>query len=63
MGGIIILKALLDFSDSETVNNFMYRLTGTRDIDRVLDGSVLPENINFGIDEYLKTTQKYLIYK
>lgn len=62
-GGIIILKELLENSETESTNNFLYRLSGSSDIDRILDGSTLPDDINFGLSDYLDKRKKYLMYK
>lgn len=61
-GGLVILKELLENSETERVNNFLYRLAGSRDIDWVLNGLTNPEDINFGLSDYLDKRKEYLIY-
>ena len=60
--GLIIIAELMQHSSEAETNNFLYRLAGTRKIDQVISGEVSPEDVNFDLDDFKNSREKYLIY-
>jgi uncharacterized protein YbbC (DUF1343 family) len=60
--GLEIFNTLLRETDEYEVKSFLYRLAGTRDIDRLINGDVSAEELDFGLDAFLEKRQPYLIY-
>lgn len=60
--GLLILKELMDASPEAETNSFLYRLSGTKKIDSILDGTEDPLTTDFELDEFMETRKLYLLY-
>lgn len=60
--GLEIFRVLLKATPEAEVNNFLYNLAGSGDIDRVLSGEVSPQEINFETESFMELRKPYLIY-
>lgn len=60
--GLKIFQVLVNATPEAEINPFLYRLSGSRDIDRILSGQLDPLNITFGVESYLEQRQLYLLY-
>jgi uncharacterized protein YbbC (DUF1343 family) len=61
--GLTFFQVLMSATPQAETNSFLYRLTGSRAIDGVLDGTDDPMEVNFGIDDFLETRKDYLLYE
>ena len=60
--GLKIFVTLLKASPDAHINPFLYRLAGTREIDRLLSGDLDPQTIDFELEPFLKQRELYLLY-
>lgn len=60
--GLQIFATMMQATPDAEVNPFLYRLTGTRKIDRVLSGELDPDTLDFEIEPFLRQREPYLIY-
>ncbi|WP_158278753.1 exo-beta-N-acetylmuramidase NamZ family protein [Rhodohalobacter mucosus] len=61
--GLKIFATLMEATPDAEVNPFLYRLAGTRKIDRILTGELDPVTLDFEIEPFLRQREPYLIYK
>lgn len=60
--GLELLAAIVKATPDCQLNEHLYRLAGSREIDKVIDGSRDAGKLRFGLESYLKQRQKYLLY-
>lgn len=60
--GLEIFRTVLSATDVYEVRSFLYLLSGTRKIDRIIDGELNVMDADFGLDGYLEQRRPYLIY-
>lgn len=60
--GLEIFSILLDSTTDYEIRPFLYRLTGSREIDRILDGEISASEIDFQVEEFLSRREDYLLY-
>ncbi len=67
--GLEIFRFLMEHSPGEETNDFLYRLAGTREIDRLMEldptaaVSELEEELGFRLDQFRELRRPYLIYE
>jgi uncharacterized protein YbbC (DUF1343 family) len=60
--GLVIFSTLLNATEGAETNNFLYRLTGTREIDGVIEMRIDPMELNFNLQEFRDRRAPYLLY-
>lgn len=60
--GLEMFSIILNSTPDYQVRPFLYRLSGSRDIDRLIRGDIITSEITFEIEEFLKQRQPYLLY-
>jgi len=60
--GLQIFATMLQATPDAEINPFLYRLAGTRKIDRVLSGELDPGTLDFETESFLRQREPYLIY-
>jgi uncharacterized protein YbbC (DUF1343 family) len=60
VAGLQILAFLLNHTPGAETNDFLYRLAGTREIDRFIEGE--PSGWNFETDQFEENRKRYLLY-
>lgn len=60
--GLEIFSIVMNATPDAETNNFLYSLTGSEEIDRVLNGEIDPMTINFGLAPFLSDRKPYLLY-
>jgi uncharacterized protein YbbC (DUF1343 family) len=60
--GLIILSALMQNTPGASTNSFIYRLAGSREIDDIVSGAVVPENVEFDLNGFMDVRSQYLMY-
>ena len=62
MVGLEIFSIILNSTSDYQIRPFLYRLTGSREIDRVIRGDISVSELDFRVDDYLKQREPYLLY-
>lgn len=60
--GLEIFRIVMNATPSAETNSFLYRLTGSDEIERVLAGEVDPMTLDFGLDGFISDREPYLLY-
>jgi len=60
--GLEIFTTLLNSTSDYQLRSFLYRLAGTRDINRLIEGEVSASEIDFQNEEFLEQRKPYLLY-
>ena len=60
--GLILLSELMQQTPDATTREFLYKLSGTRDIDDIISGKLDPDNVEFNLSSFMNNREKYLIY-
>lgn len=60
--GLQIFATVLNSTGEYEKKSFLYLLSGTREIDQVINGEVSAAEIDFELDSYLNQREKYLLY-
>ncbi len=55
---VTVVRATADYE----TRSFLYRLTGSREIDKLLSGEMEVNDLNFQLDDYLEQRKPYLLY-
>lgn len=61
--GLTLLEVLVNATPGAEVLPFIYRLSGSEDIDRILNNEVSAEQVVFGTESYLDQRRPYLLYE
>ncbi|MFO7847311.1 MAG: DUF1343 domain-containing protein [Balneolaceae bacterium] len=61
--GLILLAELMQNSEDASINNFLYNLAGSRQIDSIIKGEMEPQDVSFDLDLFLEQRENYLIYQ
>ncbi len=61
--GLELFKTLVNATPEVEINNFLYNLAGTREIDKVISGELDPMEVDFGLEPFLEKREDYLIYQ
>jgi len=60
--GLIILSMLMQNTPDATTRDFLYKLAGKEEVDRVISGELQPDEANFDLSPFLAEREKYLLY-
>lgn len=60
--GLEIFATLVQATPDYKKRDFIYKLAGSREIDRVMSGELSVEELDFGLDEFLENREAYLLY-
>ena len=60
--GLIIISELMQHTSGATTRDFIYKLAGTTDVDRIISGDLTPDEADFGLSPFLDAREQYLIY-
>jgi uncharacterized protein YbbC (DUF1343 family) len=60
--GLEIFRILVNATPQSETNSFLYRLTGSEQIDRVLSSEIDPLTLDFNLDHFLEKRKPYLLY-
>lgn len=60
--GLIILSELMKHTPSAQTSDFLYKLAGTEEIDKILSGELHPDNADFNLGAFKSGREQYLIY-
>lgn len=60
--GLEIFKTVLNSADDFETRSFLYLLSGTRDIDRIIEGDLNAMEADFELEPYLEQRGPYLLY-
>ncbi|MCC5913121.1 MAG: DUF1343 domain-containing protein [Balneolaceae bacterium] len=60
--GLEIFRIVMNATPSAETNSFLYRLTGSDEIEQVLAGEVDPMTLDFGLDGFISDREPYLLY-
>lgn len=60
--GMEIFSIIMDATEEYELRSFLYRLAGTRDIDKILNGDLEIAELDFELDDYLERREPYLLY-
>ncbi|WP_340104781.1 exo-beta-N-acetylmuramidase NamZ family protein [Rhodohalobacter sp. 8-1] len=60
--GLIILSELMQSTPEATTRDFIYKLAGSKEIDRIISGELQPSDADFYIEPFMNGRDQYLIY-
>lgn len=60
--GLIILSELMQHTPESTTRDFIYKLAGTEEIDKIISGEIKPTDADFNLRSFLSEREQYLIY-
>ncbi len=60
--GLEIFSIILNSTSDYQIRPFLYRLTGSRDIDYIIEGELSASEMEFGVDDFLHQREPYLLY-
>jgi len=60
--GLELFATLVSATPDVEINNFLYNLAGTREIDKVLSGELDPLTLDFNVEEFKTKRRPYLLY-
>ncbi|MDZ7756660.1 DUF1343 domain-containing protein [Rhodohalobacter sp.] len=60
--GLELFATLVNATPDVEINNFLYNLAGTREIDKVISGELDPLTLDFNTDEFKTKRTPYLLY-
>lgn len=60
--GLKLFQEILQASPDAEINDFLYNLSGSHEIDQIVTGEADPLQIDFGLDAFLETRETYLLY-
>tara|TARA_R100001143_G_C3361345_1_gene136865 strand:- start:38207 stop:39460 length:1254 start_codon:yes stop_codon:yes gene_type:complete len=60
--GLEMFSIILNSTSDYQIRSFLYRLAGTQEIDRLIEGELSASEIDFEIEEFLEQRQPYLLY-
>jgi len=60
--GLIILSELMQHTPDADTRDFLYKLAGTGEIDKIISGELQPENSDFDLSPFMNLRDQYLIY-
>jgi uncharacterized protein YbbC (DUF1343 family) len=60
--GLELFRVLVNATPDAVINPFLYRLAGSREIDKILSGDEDPNTVDFNLDSYLEQRKPYLLY-
>lgn len=60
--GLIILSELMQHTPDADTRDFLYKLAGTEEIDKIISGELQPNEVDFKLGPFLSERKQYLIY-
>jgi len=60
--GLELFATLVSATPDVEINNFLYNLAGTREIDKVISGELDPLTLDFNVEEFKTKRRPYLLY-
>jgi len=60
--GLIILSELMMHTPDADTRNYLYKLAGTEEIDKIISGELQPDDVDFNLGAFMSKRELYLIY-
>lgn len=60
--GLELFATLVNATNDVEINNFLYNLAGTREIDKVISGELYPLTLDFNVEAFKTKRKPYLLY-
>lgn len=60
--GLIILSELMQSTPEATTRDFLYKLAGSKEVDKIISGELQPGKVNFDLQPFMNERDQYLLY-